>query len=503
MMKREVQASPIIFLKFCILLFAIPAITGCENRSAETLCFAFIGDLHYAINDSTAAGNIVCEIAGEMKDLERKPDFIIQTGDFFHAGRGVNIASEAEMAFNHFRRDIGIPFFISRGNHDSKVHFEKNALPLFSRQLGREIDKSYYSFRRGNCHFIMLDSGEKDLQGMLSWLGQELRSASSDPAVEHIFVAGHEPLWIVARAGFTNQAYAKAVSALISEYKTDCYFCGHTHNKTVTVRLIDGRPVTQLMDAAVVEKGRLSMLAPMLDKIRTEPWDSTDPGILPLEEAHQIFIPESQLKYYYGYQEGSSASYYIINVRGDIVQADWHVKGKGVVRSFMWKKPGELKDMVVPERKKGEPVGPGDYKKIEMAWLYAAPWILTDSLSAPFTINNVPAGRIEITRKGMAYSPFWNKVEISIDKNALSSISRENEIIIANPAGKEFGLAHLFILVKFSDGRFARTNIASRVITSFVPQEKRYSNFPDQELLETVTPGNSLAPVKLIFDNYY
>ena len=180
----------------------------------------------------------------------------------------------------------------------------------------------------------MLDCTEEKLTDQLSWLEKDLETAKSDSKIEHIFVAGHYPLWIVARAGFTRSEYATPVASLLARYKVDAYFCGHTHNKTTTVRLINGQPLTQIMDAGVVEEGRLFSLAPFLRHIRSEPEDALRPGILPLEDGHQIFIPESELKYYWGYQEGSTTSYYVITINGKSVRADWYVLGQGIIRSY-------------------------------------------------------------------------------------------------------------------------------------------------------------------------
>jgi len=462
-----------------------------------------MGDLHYAIPDSLRTDSLVQSVAKEFNSLQVKPEFIIQTGDFFHGSRDVNIEPEASMAFKHFARDIAMPFFIAKGNHDSRTSYEKNALPIFSGELGLDVLKSYYSFENANCHFIMLDCTEKNLTEMLLWLENDLESAKSNPKIEHIFAAGHYPLWIVARAGFTAPEYATQLASLLAKYKADAYFCGHTHNKTVTVRLVDNQPVTQIMDAAVVEKGRLFMLAPYMFHVSAEPSDNARPGILPLEEGHQIFIPGSQLKYYWGYQEGSTTTYYVLTVSGKSVKADWYVLGQGLVRSFKWDEPGKLTDLKSPSKTKKELLSENDFKQISKAWLYAAPWIQRDSASAPFTINGIHAGTIEISGAKMAGSPFWNEIEVHLNESAIDMIKMNNEISIANPESVKFGLAHIFLLVQFKDGRFARSNIAPKVLTSFDPSVDEYADFPAAEQIESVNTGRPLAKVALSFDRFY
>ncbi len=379
--------------------------------------------------------------------------------------------AEATFAFSHFRETTGMPFFVAKGNHDMRNFYEKNALPIFSEELGRVISKSYYSFDRANCHFIFLDCTEQDLREQLSWLEKDLQSARSDKKIEHIFAAGHYPLWIVARAGFTRPEYAVPVASLLVKYKADAYFCGHTHNKSVTVRSIDGQPLTQIMDAGVVEEGRLFKLAPFLNHTKGKPSDPAKPGILPLEEGHQIFIPPSELKYYWGYQEGSTTSYNIVTVMGKTVTVDWHVLGEGVVRSFKWDEPGILTDLISPEKAIGELLPVDAMKQVDSAWLYTAPWTNEDLVNVPFSVNGIPAGTIEITRRRMAGSPFWNKTEIPLDSSASAAIKPENEISFLNPLKQKFGFAHIFLMVRFRDGSFAKSSISGKVISSFPASE--------------------------------
>ena len=496
-LKMKEQIRHLIF----IILFL--ACTGCVNNQDADLCFAFIGDIHYRLSEYQVTDSLVQSVARELESLKLKPEFIIQTGDFFHGNKGTDIESESAIAFKNFDRDMGIPFFNVKGNHDSRASYEKNALPLLSKELEVDIAKSFYSFDKANCHFIMLDCTDEDLSEQLLWLEDDLKKAKSNPGIEHIFAAGHYPLWIVARAGFTRPEYAVPVASLLAKYGVDAYFCGHTHNKTATVRLINGQPLAQLMDAAIVEKGRLFHLAPFLYHVSAIPTDRTQPGLLPLDEGHQIFIPQSEMDYYWGYQEGSTTSYYVITVEGKNVQADWYVQGKGIIRSFKWDEPGKLVNLITPEEPERKQLSDSDLNQISGAWLYAAPWIAMDSVPAPFTLNGVPAGIIRINRTSMAASPFWNKIEIPLNASAIGAISIKNEISIFNPEKGKFGLAHIFLLIEFRDGRYARSDISQKVLTSFDPSEGEYANFPASALIGSVPVGTPLEKVVLSFDRYY
>jgi hypothetical protein len=57
--------------------------------------------------------------------------------------------------------------------------------------------------------------------------------------------------------------------------------------------------------------------------------------------------------------------------------------------------------------------------------------------------------------------------------------------------------------VQFRDGRFARSDISQKVLTSFDPSEGEYANFPSGELIASVNTGDPLENVILTFDRFY
>lgn len=466
------------------------------------MSFVFIGDIHYKIPDYDAAEHWIPQLAEELDHLAVSPQFVIQTGDFFHGNRGTDVAAESSFAFRHFSQTVRRPFFIAKGNHDRREYYEKEAFPVFSTELKREISKSCYSFDHGNCHFIMLDCTEENLSNQFIWLENDLKKAAANPDVEHIFVAAHYPLWIVARAGFTRSEFAIPVASLLAKYKVDAFFCGHTHNKSVTVRMVDGQPLTQIMDAAVVEKGRILVLAPFLKHVAEAPGNPFQPGMLPLEEVHQILVPPSELRYYWGYQEGSTTSYNVITVTGKTVQVDWHIVGRGLTRSYKWDEPGKLVDLVVPPvTANKDQLTAEDLNHIEQAWLYTSVWTDEDSISAPFMINGVPAGNLVMNKSRMAYSPFWNKMEITLDASVVPAIEMDNEIAILNAAQEKFAFAHMFLLAQLEDGRYIKSSISKKALASF-NEVSGLNDFPALEFIEAVNAGMPLSKARLKFEYF-
>ncbi len=137
--KKKCLLRPLIyFIIICLLI-----ISACGEKSNPVLRFTVMGDIHYQTPDFRSSVYLVPPVAGELSALEPIPEFIIQTGDFFHGSRGADAAAEALFSFKNFTENMDVPFFIAKGNHDTREYYEKNALPLFSRELETEIIRPY------------------------------------------------------------------------------------------------------------------------------------------------------------------------------------------------------------------------------------------------------------------------------------------------------------------------------------------------------------------------
>jgi Calcineurin-like phosphoesterase len=483
----------------CLAFLIIGLCQFAFSESSPELRFAVCGDVHYQIPDYTVADCFVEPMAKELTALNLRPSFLLHTGDFFHASKNTDWDAEAAYAFKHFSSTIKIPFYNAIGNHDKRSIYEKNALPIFSKQLERNLTTSYYSFDKSNCHFLILDCMQRDFTGQLSWAEEDIKAAVANPKIEHIFAAGHYPLWIVARSGFCNENYSKAFAELLARYSVDAYFCGHTHNNSVTVRLVGDKPLTQIMGCAIAEDGRLFKLAPFLKHTRPAPDDPCRPGLLPLEESRRIFIPSDELEFYWGYQEGSTSSYNFVTVRGRKVTVDWRVLGSGIIRSYEWTQPGKLVNTKEPVYEQVEDVCDEDIYKIQRAWCYTAPWIKSEEVRAPLEINGIPAGVCMMTKKEVASSPFWNMLEIPLTQDAVAGLRKTNTLLIRNPDRKEFGIAHLFLLAQMEDGRIIKTNISPKVNASFPMKDQEWF-FPVPELINPVNLGEDLSEITLKFE---
>ena len=103
-----------------------------------------------------------------------------------------------------------------------------------------------------------------------------------------------------------------------------------------------------------------------------------------------------------------------------------------------------------------------------------------------------------MTKKEVAYSPFWNMLEIPLTPEAVAGLRRTNTLLVKNPNRKEFGIAHLFLLAQLEDGRMIKSDIAPAVFASF-PMTDQERFFPVPELIRPVNLGDDLNEMTLTF----
>ncbi len=126
---------------------------------------------------------------------------------------------------------LSFPYFQVIGNHDHDEKVKNNDY-LAARNFEDHFGPTYYSFNRGDCHFITLDNimyrtrtdyDETITQEQLDWLQQDLSHVSKD---KMIVIGMHCPAYSSAtKPKATN---APALIALLNGYKA-IIISGHTH----------------------------------------------------------------------------------------------------------------------------------------------------------------------------------------------------------------------------------------------------------------------------------
>lgn len=188
--------------------------------TAQPLIFAVFGD--------SRDGPVSPLFAKVIEGVNRtKARFALHVGDFF-VGTNDPVEGKRQVeTFLKFVAKLRIPFYPVMGNHDAKAGTWK---PCVKRLF--KGGPTFYSFDRGNCHFVVLDFYEPGHWKRLSprqwaWLGRDLKAAKG----RHIFVFMHPPLLPVSRhlGGSVRPPARERLIRLFRKQGVDIVFCGHEH----------------------------------------------------------------------------------------------------------------------------------------------------------------------------------------------------------------------------------------------------------------------------------
>jgi hypothetical protein len=143
-------------------------------------------------------------------------EFVIMLGDNIYGGKS---STDFDRKFEDPYKpllDAGVKFYASLGNHDQTN--ERLYKPF-------NMDgKRFYSFKRGNAEFFVLDSNYMDAQ-QLDWLRKQLDSSHSAWKICYF----HHPLYSHARFHGPDLDLRKAIEPLFLEYGVNVVFAGHQH----------------------------------------------------------------------------------------------------------------------------------------------------------------------------------------------------------------------------------------------------------------------------------
>ena len=188
------------------------------------------------------------QIAVALRLATEQPDLVLHVGDVSQIN-GVFDDYAAYYFDFYFSLMRQVPFYSVPGNHD---YYTANALPYLSFQappvdnvpdagLGR-----YYSFDRGDVHFIAIDSNQladdNASRTMLAWLEQDLAKTK---AAWRIPFFHHLPYPIEHHVGDPICAAAQQqLVPLFEKYGVQVVFNGHEHTYQRTKPMRGGVPVT-------------------------------------------------------------------------------------------------------------------------------------------------------------------------------------------------------------------------------------------------------------------
>jgi predicted phosphodiesterase len=199
------------------------------DASNTSTRFAVINDIH-ADNE---------KLLTLLNHVDRKNlDFVVYNGDMMS-----ELESEASMFKGFINTSVEqfaarIPFFMARGNHETRGPFATEYMRYFPSSTGQP----YYHFRQGAAFFIVLDSGEdkpdSDIEygglaafdayraEQVEWLQQVVRSEEFRQALKKIVII-HIPAFTSTWYG--TQEAERLFYPILNSAGIDLMFCGHLH----------------------------------------------------------------------------------------------------------------------------------------------------------------------------------------------------------------------------------------------------------------------------------
>ncbi len=168
------------------------------------------------------------ELLARMKTLS--PDFAVCTGDSIY---GASSLARLRLQYKDYTDTVvslfGGKVYQTIGNHEA--FGTKSSQEFFQKELG----SLYYSFDKGDSHFIVLDGDVNGEEGkitgdQLAWLKDDLYKAR---AAGHKFVFLHRPLYPVGghtgSSMDTSRVDRDALHGLFARNRITAVFSGHEH----------------------------------------------------------------------------------------------------------------------------------------------------------------------------------------------------------------------------------------------------------------------------------
>jgi 3',5'-cyclic AMP phosphodiesterase CpdA len=179
---------------------------------SNSVRFAAIGDMGTGESPQYAVAQRMAAVRQEFPF-----EFVIMLGDNLYGGSGPkDYEKKFELPYKPLL-DAGVKFYASLGNHDNP---NERFYKLFNMN-----ESNYYTFKRGNVRFFVLDSNYMDAK-QLDWLEKELKGAGNSDWKICYF---HHPLYSSGKTHGSSTELRQLIEPLFIKYGVDAVFSGHDH----------------------------------------------------------------------------------------------------------------------------------------------------------------------------------------------------------------------------------------------------------------------------------
>ena len=199
----------------------LPSLSFAADNKKKPLRFAHLTDIHLKPGLIPEAGMAK---AFHHAQMDTKIDFIMNGGDSIMDALEADKQKTQEqwtLFKTLLKKENGLPIYHTIGNHDIWGWFAKKDKPESDPLYGKawvletlEMKSRFYSFTKGNWHFIVLDSTQLNPAGgytgnldpeQLEWLQKELQQV---PAEKFICIVSHIPILSICSGLFFNKTEA-------------------------------------------------------------------------------------------------------------------------------------------------------------------------------------------------------------------------------------------------------------------------------------------------------
>ena len=186
----------------------LPSLSFAEETKKRPIRFAHLTDIHVKPGLVPEAG--MAKAFHHVQKLDHDVNFIINGGDSIMDALEADkqkTQTQWDLYKSILQKENSLPVYPVIGNHDVWGWFIKENKPDNDRLYGKvwavemlELKKRFYSFSKGNWHFIVLDSTQLNPAGgyigkldpeQFEWLQQELKAI---PADHFICIVSHIPV---------------------------------------------------------------------------------------------------------------------------------------------------------------------------------------------------------------------------------------------------------------------------------------------------------------------
>ncbi len=200
----------------------LPSVVTATEQKKRPVRFAHLTDIHVKPGLVQEAG--MAKALHHAQGLNPSVDFIINGGDLINDALDADKAktkTQWDLAGNILKKENSLPVYHTIGNHDVWGWFIKQNKPDNDRLYGKiwavevlEMKNRFYSFGKGNWHFIVLDSTQLNPAGgytgkldgeQMDWLQQELQQVAAE---KYICIVSHIPVLSICAGLFFDKTEA-------------------------------------------------------------------------------------------------------------------------------------------------------------------------------------------------------------------------------------------------------------------------------------------------------